>query len=375
MSNSLKSGAGDGHAAPRSSASNGSASVSMVPSPWKNSRGGWFSEVGQARAFYKQISVVDRARIGAMAGGLAGGFTYCCLHPIDTVRTKLQTRGAAQMYKNGFQVVISILKTKGVLGFYSGISAVLVGSMLSSAVYFGCIELGRSALVKFTSVSPLLIPPLSGAFGNIVSSTILVPKEVITQRMQAGASGRSWNLLVRTVKNEGVRGLYAGYSAALVRNLPSSVISFTAFEYVKAVWLKYTGKNSLEPWQSVFSGAMAGAISGALTTPLDVVKTRLMTQAKKEIMGTVAEGTAAAELRAKIAASSYKGISSTLKKIWVEEGWVGLTKGVGPRLLHSALFSALGYFAFETTRVKLVKRHMAKLKSSETESQPSAIIL
>lgn len=309
-----------------------------------------------------------------MAGGLAGGFTYCCLHPIDTVRTKLQTRGSAEVYKNGFEVVVSILKTKGVPGFYSGISAVLVGSILSSAVYFGCIELGRSALVKFTSVSPLLIPPLSGAFGNIVSSTILVPKEVITHRMQAGAAGRSWHLLLRTVQNEGVRGLYAGYSAALVRNLPSSVLSFTAFEYVKAVLLKYTGKNSLDPWQSVFSGAMAGAISGALTTPLDVVKTRLMTQARREIMGTVAEGTAAAELRAKIAVASYKGISSTLKQIWAEEGWAGLTKGMGPRLLHSAMFSALGYFAFETARVKLVQRHMAKLQDSERQSQPSTVI-
>jgi solute carrier family 25 S-adenosylmethionine transporter 26 len=341
----------------------------------KRPAGGWFSEVGQARSFYKQISLLDRTKIGAMAGGLAGAFTYCCLHPIDTVRTRLQSRGATQVYKSGLDCVVSILRTEGIFGFYSGISAVLVGSMISSAVYFGCIELGRSALVKFTNCSPLLIPPLSGAFGNIVSSIILVPKEVITQRMQAGASGRSWQLALRTIQNEGVSGLYSGYGAALVRNLPSSVLSFTAFEYVKALWLKETGKPSLEPWQSVLSGAMAGAISGALTTPLDVVKTRLMTQAKKEVMGTVAEGTATAALRAKIAASSYKGISSTLNKIWVEEGWVGLTKGMGPRLLHSALFSALGYFAFETARVELVKRHMAKVRRLEADADPTGIVL
>ncbi|KAL3697627.1 hypothetical protein R1sor_011703 [Riccia sorocarpa] len=296
----------------------------------------WSNQVGQARALYKHISVVDRARIGAIAGGLAGAFTYSFLHPLDTVRTKLQARGAAQLYKGPMEVVVSILKTQGVGGFYSGISAVILGSMLSSAIYFGTCELGKSVLFEMPSFPPLMVPPVASAVGNIVSSAVLVPRDVITQRMQIGAKGRSWEVFSRTINREGVKGLYSGYSAALVRALPSSVLSFTTFEYLKAVWLNKSKKRSLDPWQSVLSGAMAGAISAALTTPLDVVKTRLMTQARSGVMGNVVvAGSAAAleaETRAKAAAASYRG-----------------------------------YFAFETVRLELVKRHLAQIQTSQKE--------
>ena len=313
----------------------------------------------------KDISVLEKAQIGAGAGGIAGAFTYACLHPLDTVKTKLQIRGASQLYSGPLDVVVKTFQEQGVMGFYKGISAVLVGSMFSSAVYFGTCELGKALLSQLPNFPLVAIPPLSGALGNIVSSAILVPKELITQRMQTGAQGRSWEVVLRIVQKEGFMGLYTGYSAALVRNLPASVLSFSTFEYLKSAWLKKTGKVRLEPWQSVLSGALAGMISSALTTPLDVVKTRLMTQARSTYMQTGQGSLIEAELQAKIAASSYKGISSTLNKIWLEEGWMGLSRGIVPRVLYSACFSALGYFAFETARLALVRRHLAKKKFSQ----------
>lgn len=320
----------------------------------------------QAKAMMKEISALERAQIGAGAGGIAGAITYACLHPLDTIKTKLQTRGASQLYSGPLDVIVKTFRNHGVLGFYSGISAVLVGSMFSSAVYFGTCELGKALLVEVPSLPAVAVPPIAGALGNIASSAILVPKELITQRMQAGAQGRSWEVFLRTVETEGFKGLYTGYSAALVRNLPASVLSFSSFEYLKSAWMKKTGKNQLDPWQSVVSGALAGVISSALTTPLDVVKTRLMTQARSKLSktGQVAlSSMAEAELQAKIAASTYKGITSTLRKIWLEEGWMGLTKGIVPRVLYSACFSALGYFAFETARLALVRRHLVKKKT------------
>lgn len=346
--------------------SSSSSSASSSSSETKDLTGhGWIGRAAlasvQAKAMMKDISVLERAQIGAGAGGIAGAITYACLHPLDTVKTKLQTRSASHLYSGPLDVIVKTFQNQGVLGFYSGISAVLVGSMLSSAVYFGTCELCKALLSQLPSFPAVVIPPLAGAMGNLVSSAILVPKELITQRMQAGAQGRSWEVLLRTVEKEGFIGLYTGYSAALVRNLPASVLSFSSFEYLKAAWLKKSGKNRLEPWQSVLSGALAGAISSALTTPLDVVKTRLMTQARTVSVGSFST-LAEAELQAKIAASTYKGITSTLRKIWLEEGWRGLTTGVLPRILYSACFSALGYFAFETARLALVKRHLAKKK-------------
>ncbi|CAN8235742.1 unnamed protein product [Cochlearia groenlandica] len=301
----------------------------------------------------KSLSVFERALIGAGAGGIAGAFTYVCLHPLDTIKTKLQTKGASNLYRNSFDAIVKTFQAKGVLGFYSGVSAVIVGSTFSSAVYFGTCEFGKSLLSKSIGFPAILIPPTAGAMGNIISSAIMVPKELITQRMQAGASGRSYQVLLRILEKDGVLGLYAGYSATLLRNLPAGVMSYSSFEYLKAAVLEKTKQNHLEPLQSVCCGALAGAISASLTTPLDVVKTRLMTQIQGDAVN-------------KVGAALYTGVSGTVKQILKEEGWVGFTRGVGPRVVHSACFSAIGYFAFETARLTILNEY---LKRKEEDSE------
>lgn len=192
----------------------------------------------------------------------------------------------------------------------------------------------------------MLIPPTAGAMGNIVSSAIMVPKELITQRMQAGAKGRSWQVLLSILEKDGVLGLYAGYWATLLRNLPAGVLSYSSFEYLKAAVLVKTKQAYLEPFQSVCCGALAGAISASLTTPLDVVKTRLMTQIHSDAIAF--------------------GVVETVKQILKEEGLVGFTRGMGPRVVHSACFSAIGYFAFETARLTILNEYLKTRTSLES---------
>ncbi|XP_004515118.1 protein MITOFERRINLIKE 1, chloroplastic [Cicer arietinum] len=295
----------------------------------------------------KNLTVLERAFIGASAGGIAGAFTYACLHPLDTIKTKMQTKGASQIYKNTLDAVSKTFTTNGILGFYSGFSAVVVGSTASSAIYFGTCEFSKSFLSGLQHFPKVLIPPMSGALGNVLSSAVMVPKELITQRMQAGAKGRSYEVLIKILQNDGVLGLYKGYSATLLRNLPAGVLSYSSFEYLKLAVMKKTDKNYLEPFQSVICGALAGAISASLTTPLDVVKTRLMTQAHGEAVG-------------KVATVMYGGVSDMVREILREEGWIGLTSGMGPRVVHSACFSALGYFAFETARVAILNEYVKR---------------
>ncbi|KAG2594405.1 protein MITOFERRINLIKE 1, chloroplastic-like [Panicum virgatum] len=275
-----------------------------------------------------------RAAIGACAGAAAGAFTYAALLPIDAVKTRLQA--AAAPSATAWQVFLDILRTDGPLGLYRGLSAVILGSASSSAVYFGTCELAKSLLRPH--LPPFLVPPLAGASGNISSSAIMVPKELITQRLQSGAAtGRSWEVLLHIIQTHGFFGLYTGYAATLLRNLPTGVLSYSSFEYLKAFTLKSRHKESLTPGESVLCGALAGAISAALTTPLDVVKTRLMTR-----VGT--EGS--------------RTVLGTMREVVAEEGLMGLSRGIGPRVLHSACFAALGYCAFETARLAILQWYL-----------------
>uniref|UniRef100_A0A0E0CDC1 Uncharacterized protein n=1 Tax=Oryza meridionalis TaxID=40149 RepID=A0A0E0CDC1_9ORYZ len=271
-----------------------------------------------------------RAAIGACAGAAAGAFTYAALLPIDAVKTRIQAGAAAG---GSWQVFLDILRTDGPLGLYRGLSAVILGSASSSAVYFGTCELAKSLLRPH--LPPFLVPPLAGASGNVSSSAIMVPKELITQRLQSGAAkGRSWQVLLQILQTDGFFGLYAGYAATLLRNLPAGVLSYSSFEYLKAFTLKQRNKESLTPGESVLCGALAGAISAALTTPLDVVKTRLMTR---------------------VGAEGSRTVVGTMREVVAEEGLMGLSRGIGPRVLHSACFAALGYCAFETARLAILK--------------------
>ncbi|XLR57333.1 hypothetical protein S83_008005 [Arachis hypogaea] len=231
----------------------------------------------KAQTLHKNLTLVERALIGTAGGGIAGVFTYVCLHPLDTIKTKMQTKRASQIYKNALDAVVKTFQQKGILGFYSGVSAIIVGSIAFSVVYFRTCEFGKSFLSKIEGSPSVLIPPSAGAMGNIMSSAIMVPKKLITQRMQASAKGRSWQVLVKILEKDGFLGLYAGYSTTLLRNLLAGVLSYSSFEYLKAAVLNTTKKSHLEPIQSVLCGTLAGVISVSITTPLDVVKTRLMT--------------------------------------------------------------------------------------------------
>ncbi|MBA0748639.1 hypothetical protein Gogos_002631 [Gossypium gossypioides] len=158
----------------------------------------------------------------------------------------------------------------------------------------------------------LVIRGLCGGLDNTF------PDHVQEHVMQAGAKGRSWQVLLKILVKDGILGLYAGYSATLLRNLPAGVFSYSSFEYLKAAVLRKTKQTNLEPIQSV----CCGAIAASLTTPLDVEKTSLMTQ--------VHGGN-------KVAAVMYSGVNALLKLILKEEGWIGLTS----RVVHSACFSTL----------------------------------
>ncbi|MCO5595733.1 hypothetical protein L7F22_049779 [Adiantum nelumboides] len=309
-----------------------------------------------------EVSLMQRVGISALAGGLAGGFTNVALHPIDTVKTKLQTRGSASIYSGPLDVISKVFASQGIGGFYSGVQAAFVGSVMSSATYFGTYELAKCIFSSVIAIPKTVTPPLAAALGNVVSSAILVPKEVVKQRMQAGAVGSARDVLVCTIKSEGIKGLYAGYSAALLRNVPSNMISFSTFEYLKLAWLSMSNASVLAPWQSVVSGALAGALSAAVTTPLDVAKTRLMTQARSAIMSSGMTGVRAeAMARAQaIAAYTYTSVFSTLQQICKEEGFQALMKGMTPRVFHSACFSALGFCVFESTRTYFLLRHLQK---------------
>lgn len=290
----------------------------------------------------------DRRTRLALAGALAGAFTTIFLHPIDTAKTLRQTN--PEVFRSTRQAIKSVVSERGFLALYAGVGPALVGSMPSSALYFGTYESVKIGLQDFCDchVGPrrefwawlcrarALRHCLAAAAGNTASSLVFVPKEFLKQSMQACQIETRVctpiQILKDTLQNEGPRGLYAGYAATLARNVPSAALRFSLYEELRRVvaGLEWQGR-PVVPGAYFLVGALAGVLSSTLTTPLDVLKTQVAT-------GRLPRGL-----------NPLQGLAA----VWAREGARGLYAGVQPRAVMSGLFTALGFGSFEAFKIIL----------------------
>lgn len=97
--------------------------------------------------------------------------------------------------------------------------------------------------------------------------------------MQTGQFSSAPNAVRLIISKEGFAGLYAGYGSFLLRDLPFDAIQFCIYEQLR-IGYRVMAKRDLNDPETAIIGAFAGALTGAITTPLDVIKTRLMVQVK-----------------------------------------------------------------------------------------------
>lgn len=125
--------------------------------------------------------------------------------------------------------------------------------------------------------------------GELAACAVRVPTEVVKQRaqaLQAPSSMAALRLIIRRRVEVGLKGvwreMYRGWGVTVMREVPFTVIQFPLWEGLKA-WRR--GAKGLEETTAVESavfGSVAGAVAAWLTTPLDVLKTRMMLAQKRQ---------------------------------------------------------------------------------------------
>ncbi|KAK9761427.1 S-adenosylmethionine transporter [Basidiobolus ranarum] len=234
-----------------------------------------------------------------LAGGMAGTAVDTALFPLDTIKTRLQS-------KAGF------IKSGGFSGIYSGLSSAVIGSAPGAAAFFVTYETLKVALTgNATNESPF-VHMAAASGGEISACFVRVPTEVIKQRMQTNQFSTMSATVKALIKTDGILGFYRGYLSTVVREIPFTCIQFPLYERLKVEWGNVKGRK-VEPWEAGLCGSFAGGVAAAITTPLDVVKTRLMLSAKGN--------------------HQYSGIFHTMGRIYTEEGLRALFSGIGPRVM------------------------------------------
>mmetsp|Transcript_4688 Transcript_4688/g.13357 ORF Transcript_4688/g.13357 Transcript_4688/m.13357 type:complete len:284 (-) Transcript_4688:186-1037(-) len=259
--------------------------------------------------------------VSLISGGVAGTTVDVVLFPLDTIKTRLQA-------PEGF------MKSGGFNGLFKGVSAAAVGSAPGASLFFMSYETAKQNLEPRMESAPVA-HMAAASLGEVAACVVRVPTEIIKQRMQANMFPTAQGALRNVLDTEGVLGLWRGYGSTVAREIPFSLIQFPLYEHLKKVWAASKASGELRPYESALCGSVSGAFSAAVTTPLDVVKTRLMLGADK-------------------AGVAYDGMASTFRRVVADEGAAALFKGVQPRVMWISIGGFFFFGAYEGTKASLM---------------------
>lgn len=289
-----------------------------------------------------------------VAGATAATVVDSIIFPLDTIKTRSQASG-------GF------IKNGGYTGLYRGIGSVVVCTVPSASIFFFTYEKFKGLCDQAASQNG------SGSFlkgwkGHLVASSaaeaiscaVLAPAEIVKQRAQISTQQNSRQILQDLVKGKDLRGLWQGYVGLLGRNVPVTAIQFVLYENFKDRYRssKVTaGSNSsfgarksegrgkvgdvkLSAIESGLCAAGSGSIAAAVTTPMDVLKTRIMLQSSSP-----------SEHQSKTQyEKSHKSMVQLGKQVFREEGVRGLFKGLGLRVIWTSMGLSLYLGSYEAMK-------------------------
>lgn len=255
--------------------------------------------------------------LALVAGACAGTSVDVSLHPLDTLRTRLQSEA-------GF------IKSGGVRGIYKGVLSAALGSAPGAAIFFSTYEMIKQVSKSYSGNQEHWTQHvLAASCAEVAACVVRVPTANVTQNLQVSRYSSMTQAIRETYGRFGLGGFYVGYGTTVMREVPFGFIQFPLYEALKRHWSEHQGKE-ISPLQGAACGSFAGCIAAALTTPMDVASTRIM-------LDVPAQGQV----------SRYTGTLKALRIIYAEEGARALFKGIGPLCGWTTIGGFIFFGAYE----------------------------
>ena len=222
-----------------------------------------------------------------------------------------------------------------------------------------------------------LVNAAASSVAELVSCLILTPAEVLKQNAQvvqgrnAGGAGPAFDggatrAALKRFHHPGQ--LWRGYTALAARNLPFTALHFPLFEHIKQRLLERRSDERKAAESLVERGLItgvsagtAGTVAAVVTTPIDVVKTRIMLDAGSDDAkdgGRVVEKAEAAKMRRAefVSAKGRPGTLAVGREVFRVDGVRGLFRGGLLRGAWTFLGSGLYLGIYESGRAYLERR-------------------
>lgn len=276
---------------------------------------------------------VDSILVDNVKSFAAGGFGGVCAvltgHPFDLTKVLLQTN----QYPSTAAAIRGTLAASGPLGFYKGVTSPLLGVTPMFAVSFWGYDLGKRLVMMFRGkdpLEPLTVGEISlaGFISAVPTTLIAAPFERVKVVMQTDAKGSSFGATVRSLYAQGgIRSIYKGAAATLLRDGPGSAAYFATYEVMKG----YLSKGEEMSLSAItIAGGCAGVAMWTAIFPVDTIKSLQQSSTLKQSMAQVAN-------------SLYR-----------TKGVAGFFPGLGPALARSFPANAATFLG-----VELAKRAMS----------------
>ncbi|OHE99186.1 hypothetical protein CORC01_05467 [Colletotrichum orchidophilum] len=250
------------------------------------------------------------------------------LKPRDRVRLQVRRPDAP---KNMVGTFTHIIRNHGVTGLYNGLSASLLRQMTYSTVRFGAYEEMKIRATRAnegkTPAFPVLVAMASAAgfVGGISGNAA----DVLNVRMQQDAAlpaaerrnySHALEGMLRMAREEGIMSWFRGVLPNSMRAAAMTASQLASYDTFKGLLIRNTpmGDNLTTHFTASF---LAGVMAATVTSPIDVIKTRVMS------------------------ASTQEGLAHTLAKIykaeglgWMFKGWVPSFLRLGPQTICTFVF-------------------------------------
>ncbi|KAM9804289.1 mitoferrin-2 [Neosynchiropus ocellatus] len=300
-----------------------------------------------------------------LAGAVAGIMEHCIMFPVDCVKTRMQSLqpDPAARYRNVMDALRRIVATEGVMRPMRGLNATALGAGPAHALYFASYEKLKKTLsdVIHPGANSHLANGAAGCVATLLHDAVMNPAEVVKQRMQMYNSPYRGVLdCVRAVwHKEGAAAFYRSYTTQLTMNVPFQALHFMTYEYLQELLNPHRQYN---PSSHMLSGALAGAIAAAATTPLDVCKTLLNTQ-ESLALSSVASGQGQGAHR------HITGLAHAFRTVYRLGGLQGFFKGVQARIIYQMPSTAISWSVYEFFKYGLTKHQHEKRRSQQMEAE------
>ncbi|CAG8715388.1 7623_t:CDS:2 [Cetraspora pellucida] len=315
--------------------------------------------MGDQAVISKQLSPIETSICGAVAGAVS----RLVASPLDVVKIRLQLQRGKPSF--GF-ALNQVSRSKLLDRKYNGMLHA-IGMIIREEGIRGLWKGNLSAEYLYLSYDNKLIfnktlqPFLSGAVCGMTATVSTYPFDLLRTRFAAQGEQKvnivvhvTYISLIQAIKQiyaqEGIEGFYRGISASVIQIIPYMGLMFGSYEIFKKSFRHLEERNlwssNLRGIEDFLSGALAGMFSKTGIFPLDLLRRRLQIQGPDRSKYVI-----------KNIPAYSSSIYSCIRQIVVEEGFLGLYKGLTPALLKSAPVSATTFFVYGQTKKLLESLH------------------